>query len=107
TDTFTATVTDDYGASKTEVVTITVTGTNDSPVITTTVGQDAGAVRESGNFDNATADAGTPAASGTLTATDVDTGDHQTWSGSAAGTYGSLVITSGGAWTYTIANGNA
>src|SRR5204862_8150440 len=36
TETFTATVTDDFGATATQVVTLTITGTNDWPVITTT-----------------------------------------------------------------------
>src|SRR5258706_543140 len=45
TQTFTATVTDDFGATATETVTITITGTNDSPVITTAVGQDRKSTR--------------------------------------------------------------
>src|SRR4029079_18990523 len=93
TETFTATVTDDKGATATETVTITVTGTNDSPVITTATGQDARAVREAGNLDNGTADAGTPSASGTLSSTDIDTGATAAWSvDHTRGTYSTLSL---------------
>ena len=104
TDVFTATVTDDHGATATELVTITITGTNDSPVITTAAGQDAGSVTEAGvqNGGNV-AFADTPTASGTLTSSDVDHNATATWSGNASGTYGSFAIdASTGVWTYTL-----
>src|SRR5436309_8875855 len=62
TETFTATVTDDFGATATQVVTLTITGTNDSPVITTNATAAAGAVTEAGNLDNGTVVAGTASA---------------------------------------------
>ena len=77
TDTFTATVTDDFGATATQLVTITITGTNDSPVITTAVGGNEGTAIEAGNLDNGTVVAGTPTASGTLTSSDVDHDAHR------------------------------
>ncbi|MHA7772358.1 VCBS domain-containing protein [Roseibium sp. M-1] len=107
TETFTATVTDDFGATATQVVTVTVTGTNDSPVITTVSGGNEGAVIEAGNLDDGTSVPGTPVLTGVLTASDVDTGATATWSGDAAGTYGSFVIDPlTGAWTYTLDNAN-
>src|SRR5205085_1789699 len=60
TETFTATVTDDFGATATQVVTLTISGTNDSPVITSNAAAAAGAVTEAGNLDNGTVVAGTP-----------------------------------------------
>ncbi len=104
TDTFTTTVTDDKGATATETITITVTGTNDSPVVTTATGQDTGSVTEAGNLDNGTVVPGTPSATGTVSSSDVDTAATATWSGNATGTYGSLVITAAGVWTYTLNN---
>ncbi|WP_457155406.1 VCBS domain-containing protein, partial [Mesorhizobium sp. P5_C1] len=88
TDQFTYTVKDANGATSSTTLTITITGTNDSPVITTAVGQDAGTVVEAGNLDNGTVVAGTPSASGTLTSSDVDHLATATWSGDATGTYG-------------------
>src|SRR5207249_1588270 len=105
TETFTATVTDDFGATATQVVTLTITGTNDSPVITSNAAAAAGAVTEAGNLDNGTVVAGTPSASGTLTSSDVDSGATATWSGNATGTYGAFAINaSTGVWTYTLDN---
>src|SRR5205823_6433799 len=94
-ESFIATVTDDKGATATEVVTITITGTNDSPVITNAPGQAQGGVVEAGNLDDGTVVAGTPTAGGTLTSSDVDTGATAAWGGSTAGTYGSFAITAG------------
>src|SRR5438067_801544 len=105
TETFTATVTDDFGATATQVVTLTITGTNDSPVITSNAAAAAGAVIEAGNLDNGTVVAGTPSANGTLTSSDVDSGATATWSGNASGTYGAFAINpTTGAWTYTLDN---
>ena len=57
TDSFVATVTDDFGATAQQTVTVTITGTNDSPVVTTAAGEDAGTVAESGDL-SAIAEAG-------------------------------------------------
>ena len=55
TDTFTATTVDySWGHTATDVVTITIHGTNDAPVITTATGQDAGTVLEAGGVNPVT-----------------------------------------------------
>src|SRR5438034_1396802 len=80
TETFTVTVTDDKGATATQDVTITVTGSNDKPVITSlaqssTVQEDL-----------------TLTASGQVTSSDVDHGATAAYSGNATGTYGSFAV---------------
>ena len=101
TETFTATVTDDLGATDTVDVTITVTGSNDAPTIEAS-SEVTGSVIESG------VSAGTPVATGLLTATDPDTGASQSWSGDAAGSYGTFAVDAAtGQWTYTLDEGLA
>jgi VCBS repeat-containing protein len=98
TDTFTVRVTDDQGGFDEQVVTITITGTNDDPVISGTADNAADAVTEDTDLT----------ATGTLTSADIDNGATATWSieGSATGTYGSLALNgNSGEWTYTLANG--
>lgn len=103
TETFTATVTDSAGATAEQQVTITVNGANDAPVITTLPAQNQGSVTEEGTARNGDPVAGNAVTGGTVTSSDVDTGATATWSGSAAGTYGRLVIDPDtGAWTYTL-----
>ncbi|VCU69261.1 Putative mono-oxygenase ydhR [Pigmentiphaga humi] len=101
TETFTYTIADQYGASSTANLVITVQGTNDVPVITSAAEDAQGAVVEA----NA-GSAGTSAATGTLTSTDVDTGHTATWSmQSTNGTYGTISIDAAtGTWTYTLDN---
>ncbi|MFC0588252.1 beta strand repeat-containing protein [Novosphingobium aquiterrae] len=89
---FTVTVTDDKGATATQIVTITVTGTNDAPVITS--GVQSGSVQEDGQLT----------ATGQVTSSDVDNGATATYSGTTTGTYGSFAVTAAGAWTYTLDN---
>ena len=86
---------------------ITITGTNDSPVITTAAGQAVGTVVEAGNLDNGTVVPGTPVVSGQLSSSDVDDGATATWSGSLDSPYGAFAITAAGAWTYTLDNAAA
>ena len=102
----TTTVTVNYQVSDGTVstpasVSWTVTGTNDVAVIT---GTSTGAVTEAGGVNNATA--GTPSASGTLTITDVDTGQKAlAVPATLAGTYGNFTLNATtGAWTYTLDN---
>ncbi|WP_148571735.1 VCBS domain-containing protein [Aliarcobacter cryaerophilus] len=79
-------------------LTITITGTNDAPVITSTVESARGSVTEAGYSAS-----GTPSATGTLTSTDVDSGATATWSlDKTTGTYGNISIDSSGKWTYTL-----
>ncbi|MCC4801131.1 VCBS domain-containing protein, partial [Enterovibrio norvegicus] len=85
TDTITLTATD----GTTQDITITITGTNDAAIIT---GETAASITE---------DTGAQTASGTITITDVDTGDTPTIpNGTLTGEYGSLTLVDG-AWTYT------
>jgi VCBS repeat-containing protein len=100
TDTIEVTMTDGLDQSTVADVVITVTGTNDDPVITSAVTAAQGTVSE-----NAT----TATATGTLTASDVDTGHTLTYSvDNSQGTYGSLAVDSAtGVWTYTLDNNDA
>ncbi|MFM9972612.1 MAG: VCBS domain-containing protein [Burkholderiales bacterium] len=97
-ESFTVRVTDDYGAFADQAVKVTVTGTNDGPQITS--GDQSGAVQEDQTLG----------ATGQVTATDVDNGDHQHYAvqGNAAGGYGALAVNADtGVWTYTLANTGA
>ncbi len=107
TETFTARVTDDQGAYADQTVTITISGTNDVPVVANNASALDGIVTEAGNLDNGTVVSGTSTASATLSASDVDTGATQTWSlvGKPVSTYGVMSIDSAtGKWTYTLDN---
>src|SRR5690606_23739077 len=104
TDTITVEVDDGNGGTDTKEIVITITGTNDVPVIDgSTVAQ--GTVKEAGYEV-----AGTPAVSGQLVATDVDDGDVLAWSLvdgdgkdvlSLKGEYGSITLDpTTNKWTY-------
>ena len=95
TETFAVVVTDDKGATATQNVVVTVTGSNDAPVISTTTTA-TGAVVEDGALS----------ATGTVASSDVDvTGKTATYTGSKAGTYGSFTIDAAtGAWKYDLDN---
>src|SRR3989442_766149 len=89
-----------------QVVTITINGTNDAAIIS---GTTIGSVTEAGGVANGTP--GTPTASGTLTDTDVDNAANS-FQAVASGTastdgYGTYAMTAGGTWTYTLDNSNA
>src|SRR5438105_4946273 len=106
-ETVTATVTDDFGATATQIVTLTITGTNDSPVITSNAAAAAGAVIEAGNLDNGTVVAGTSSANDTLTSSDLAFPTRRSSDLNASGTYGAFAINpTTGAWTYTLDNGD-
>nr|WP_223267118.1 VCBS domain-containing protein [Chlorobium phaeovibrioides] len=107
TETYTARVTDDKGAYVDQTITITISGTNDVPVVTNDAAALAGAVVEAGSDDDGAAVAGTAVATGTLSASDVDADATQTYSldGDVDETYGTMVIDStSGVWTYTLDN---
>ncbi|WP_241137147.1 retention module-containing protein [Achromobacter xylosoxidans] len=96
TDTITVTVDDGHGGKATQVITVTVTGTNDAPTISgTTVGE----IREDDTSDTV---------SGQLTQHDVDTNDTHTWTvnDGGKGQYGSFTVDGSGKWTYTLDNGS-
>ncbi|WP_220741676.1 VCBS domain-containing protein, partial [Shewanella schlegeliana] len=90
---FLVTVTDEHGAFSTQLVTITITGTNDIPEITSAAEAATGDVVEAGVQPGGnTPEPGTLVASDTLTADDVDNGAALSWSGNAFGSYGNFVI---------------
>ncbi|MDC5841135.1 VCBS domain-containing protein [Vibrio europaeus] len=74
-------------------VTITVKGTNDAAVIG---GANSGAVTEESQLQT----------SGTLTVTDIDTGESHFSNTDVAGSLGTLHLTDSGAWTYDLDNTN-
>ncbi|WP_287369291.1 VCBS domain-containing protein, partial [Thauera sp.] len=106
-----ATLTDSFVAfsedgSASQTVTITITGTNDVPVIT---GDDTGSVTEKSGVLNATP--GVATATGDLDHTDVDNGlanaDDKWKAETVTGSYGALVIDAAGVWTYTLDDTNS
>ncbi|MFL9002833.1 VCBS domain-containing protein, partial [Pseudomonas azerbaijanorientalis] len=98
---YTVVASDDSGAgnatSAPQTVTITLTGTNDAPVLSFATGNDAGAVQEDIKLS----------VTGQLSSTDIDHDATTSWSinGSSTGTYGSIAVDNSGQWTYTLANG--
>src|SRR5882724_270517 len=98
TDTFTVTTVDGTA----QVVTITITGSNDAAIIS---GTTAGSVTEAGGVTP-----GTPTADGTLTDTDVDnmpnTFTAVTSPTASAGGYGTFTMTAAGVWTYLLDDAN-
>ncbi|QYJ86454.1 retention module-containing protein [Shewanella mesophila] len=111
-ETFLVTVTDEFGATDTQVVTITIQGTNDSPILFLDESDSAsGTVIEAGNADNGNVINGVNSISGTLSVSDVDvkvSGDPS-WSFAPEVTnstnYGTFSIDANtGEWTYTLDN---
>jgi VCBS repeat-containing protein len=94
--TYTATVNDGHGGVVSKPFTVTITGTNDAPVIG---GVATGSVTE----DVAVDSSGNLTTGGTLTITDADHGQSsftpQTTSGSNG--YGTFTLAADGTWTYT------
>ncbi len=82
-----------FDGTATETVTVTITGTNDVPVIT---GNAAGDVVEDGTLT----------ASGKLDIADVDTGESSFQPTEQDGSYGSFVMDENGNWTYSLDNEN-
>ena len=104
--TYTVEIDDGHGGTASQLVTITINGTNDAAVIT---GDTAGSVVEAGGVANDIP--GTPVVTGDLIATDVDDPDD-VWEAVGAPTasangYGSYAMTAAGVWTYTLDNNNA
>ncbi|CAN7205389.1 cadherin-like domain-containing protein [Rhizobium sp. LjRoot258] len=112
TETFTVMVRDSHGEIDTQNVVITVTGTNDAPVITG--GDTSATVKEAGAGTG-----GDAVESGILDKTDVDgddDGSNDSWSvvasgnqiqvgSSVKGVYGMLSVDQNGKWTYNLDNG--
>uniref|UniRef100_UPI00399A50A1 retention module-containing protein n=1 Tax=Shewanella indica TaxID=768528 RepID=UPI00399A50A1 len=106
TEVFSYLLTDADGDTSVQTLTITITGTNDIPVISTPQpGEADGTVREAGQFDDGSIDPGTPGVSGQLSASDVDNGAVLVWSGSADSPFGNFNIdAASGAWNYQLDN---
>ena len=104
TDTFTVTTVD----GTQQLVTITITGTNDAAVIS---GDFIEAMVEAGGVDNLTP--GTLTATGDLNSIDVDGNNpSDAWTAVDTATastkgYGTYTLTDAGLWTYTLDNSNA
>ena len=95
-ETFTFTVDDGNGGSVERTVSVTITGTNDAPTITS--------LAQSGDV----AEDGVQTASGQVTAEDVDNGAVLVFSGSETTANGSFAVDpDSGAWTYTLDNAAA
>lgn len=99
---FEYTIFDDEGGTATGVLSITITGANDAPSVTS----GGGAVTE---------DAPTTTTSGSIAIADIDNGDVEAIatvngtafsgaSGTFSGTYGTLELSSTGNWVYTLDN---
>ncbi len=95
TQTFTATVTDDHGATDSTIVTVTVHGTNDAA---TFAGVDVGSVTEAGTTP------GIPTTGGTLVVSDVDSPAAVLPENNVQTTYGHFSIDANGVWSYALDN---
>ncbi|WP_415641316.1 retention module-containing protein, partial [Shewanella pealeana] len=110
TEIFNITVTDEFGLSDTQMFTVTITGTNDIPVLSFAQGADTGIVKEAGvvdiNDEGNTPVAGIDSVSGQFNADDVDINDGETWSvqGTPNTEYGQFSVDSNGLWTYALDN---
>jgi VCBS repeat-containing protein len=115
-DVFSYTISDAAGLTGTTQVTITIQGSNDTPIAIV----DTAIAAEAGGTLNGTAGTN-PTGNVVTNDTDVDSGDTKTVVGvvagvaasaatgagvSVAGTYGSVVISANGAYTYTVDNSN-
>ena len=102
TESFTVTVSDGT-LSANQTFTISINGVNDAAIIS---GTTTGAVIEASSIAS-----GTPAATGTLTDTDVDNAPNTfaavSSPAASAGGYGTFTITASGEWTYTLNQGNS
>ncbi|WP_235033896.1 VCBS domain-containing protein [Pantoea sp. 18069] len=96
TDTIDVSVNDGKGGVATQLVTITINGTNDKPTISGVV---TGAVQEDVLLTT----------SGQLTKADVDLNDVHTWSVNNAGKgqYGTFTVDATGKWTYVLDNASS
>src|SRR5690606_25595611 len=102
--TITYTVSDGEGGTDTADLVITVDPVNDDPVIAE--GNQTGSVIEAGHLDDGTVVPGSPSATGSFTATDVE-GPPLTWTvaGTPDASYGTSGIEpSTGVWTFTLEN---
>ncbi|TGD65743.1 BapA prefix-like domain-containing protein [Tabrizicola sp. WMC-M-20] len=104
TEVFTYTVADGRGGTVGSTLTILVTGTNDVPMVETSLSDLSGAVTEAGGLNNETP--GVPEATGQLVSTDPDAGAASVWSkeGEDDEGYGSFTLTPEGVWRFVLDN---
>ncbi|WP_103334315.1 VCBS domain-containing protein [Pseudotabrizicola formosa] len=104
TEVFTYTVSDGRGGTISSTLTIVVTGTNDLPVVETSLSDLSGAVTEAGGLNNGTP--GVPEVAGQLVSTDPDTGATAVWTieGESDARYGSFTLTPEGEWRFVLDN---
>ncbi len=99
TEVYTVSVTDNEGSTDTRDVEVTITGTNDKPVIDTETSDLSADVPEGTDATEFT---------GQMVSDDVDQNDGATWSvvsegeDPVVGTYGTFTISANGEWTYTL-----
>ncbi len=89
-DTLTDSITVATADGTTQIVTVTITGTNDIPVVSS----GTGTVTEDAVLST----------SGTLSVADADSGESVFQPQTASGTYGSFTINAAGVWSYTLSN---
>jgi VCBS repeat-containing protein len=107
TQTYVARATDDFGAYVDQTLTVTITGSNDVPVVSSPAAQAIATVKESGHDDNGMVLAGTPAVTRQITAGDVDRQATQVYEleGTVSSRYGRIALDRNtGEWTYTLDN---
>ncbi|TVO31590.1 VCBS domain-containing protein [Vibrio algivorus] len=101
------TVSDGHGGTDTQQLVINITGTNDNPVVSSTM------VDGGHGFDEDTGLTSLSLVRGQLTATDVDTGDALKWeiisthSAPNIGEYGYIALSPSGQWVYRIGSTDA
>ncbi len=94
TDSFSVVVSDPSGETAEATISITISGENDAPIITTAIGANLGTVVEG----DEQADTG-----GQLSADDPED-NAVTWSGTSTALFGVFAISGTGAWTYVLNN---
>jgi len=103
------TVTDSSGGTAVETVSVTITGVNDTATISASAMEDT-SVTEAGG-DNPIGTLGDPDAGGTLSVSDVDTGEDVFEAAASAdlvGDYGTFTFNeTSGVWTYILDNANS
>jgi VCBS repeat-containing protein len=106
---YTVAAQDDHAApsSDTEVVTITLVGTNDKPTVASTSANARGTVIEAGHNDDNSVNAGSPITRGRISGADLDGGAVLVYEleGTISERYGRIVLDrTTGAWVYTLDN---
>jgi len=107
TQSYVARATDDFGAYVEQTLTVTLNGTNDVPVISSSAAQANGTVVEQGHNDEGVITEGVRSVSNQISVSDVDQGATRIFEleGTPSNRYGSMALDSEtGVWTYTLDN---